>query len=566
MNKKKKIMIAGICTVMVIGIGSGVFVMTRNRKKVEVIPVSSMNDGYFGEPTSSAGVVYNAQDQNLFPDPAKTVSQVFVTKGQTVKAGDRLAAYDLSSLHLSVEMKKTAADMVRNDIASAKYRLQKLRNTVPIKVPEPTPVPTLVPTPFPTPLPAKKKEKRGDGYTVLDSITDAVETTSEDDICPGTDAEHPIVFIVTCDGEIRASLFEDLSKALEDRKKAKHDEMLHLQQEQPEDVPEEDKITDEMIQAAVDAVNVWAAIEVHDNDLLSQELHARWLVNGKRMPDAGEDAVWPAPGYIERETLPDIPEEPTPPLEEPEIEEQSEGYTAEELASMIRETEAKLKSLDLTLRRKELELKTDQEALSDGTVYAQHDGVVTRSSTPDEMPQDGSPFLTVSGSEGTYIQGEISELMLGKVKEGASFTVVNWNSGASYDANVISIDTYPTDSGSYYGGNPNASFYRFIGHITQETDLKNGDPLDIKFVDTEAGDSIWIDMAFIREQNGLHYVMKEENGKLKKQPVKVGRTMFGITAEIKEGLAPEDNIAFPYGKNVKEGAPVKVDENGGMMG
>ena len=34
--------------------------------------------------------------------------------------------------------------------------------------------------------------------------------------------------------------------------------------------------------------------------------------------------------------------------------------------------------------------------------------------------------------------------------------------------------------------------------------------------------------------------------------------------EIKEGLTMEDNVAFPYGSDVKEGAKTKVSDSGGF--
>ena len=55
-----------------------------------------------------------------------------------------------------------------------------------------------------------------------------------------------------------------------------------------------------------------------------------------------------------------------------------------------------------------------------------------------------------------------------------------------------------------------------------------------------------------------------ENGKLKKQYIRTGGNSYGYI-EIKEGLSNDDKIAFPYGKNVKEGAAVKhsADEDDG---
>ena len=44
---------------------------------------------------------------------------------------------------------------------------------------------------------------------------------------------------------------------------------------------------------------------------------------------------------------------------------------------------------------------------------------------------------------------------------------------------------------------------------------------------------------------------------MEKQPVTTGRTFYGSTVEIKTGITMEDSLAFPYGKNVREGAKTR---------
>ena len=48
-----------------------------------------------------------------------------------------------------------------------------------------------------------------------------------------------------------------------------------------------------------------------------------------------------------------------------------------------------------------------------------------------------------------------------------------------------------------------------------------------------------------------------EDQRLKKQKVTTGRTFYGSTVEIKEGITSEDQLAFPYGKNVREGVKIR---------
>ena len=39
-----------------------------------------------------------------------------------------------------------------------------------------------------------------------------------------------------------------------------------------------------------------------------------------------------------------------------------------------------------------------------------------------------------------------------------------------------------------------------------------------------------------------------------------GKSLWGSYTEILSGLTPEDFIAFPYGKNLKEGAPTRESD------
>ena len=55
-----------------------------------------------------------------------------------------------------------------------------------------------------------------------------------------------------------------------------------------------------------------------------------------------------------------------------------------------------------------------------------------------------------------------------------------------------------------------------------------------------------------------------KNKKLKKQYVRTGQTLYSTYIEGKEGVSETDWIAFPYGKAVKEGAPVTDLEGSGF--
>ncbi|MBR2067985.1 MAG: hypothetical protein IJ875_07005, partial [Solobacterium sp.] len=78
-------------------------------------------------------------------------------------------------------------------------------------------------------------------------------------------------------------------------------------------------------------------------------------------------------------------------------------------------------------------------------------------------------------------------------------------------------------------------------------------------------DLLYIERSYIREDNQGKYVMKDEDGVLKKQYIKTGRVLWGETVEILEGLTLEDSIAFPYGDGAIEGVKTIQAEEGGMF-
>ena len=88
--------------------------------------------------------------------------------------------------------------------------------------------------------------------------------------------------------------------------------------------------------------------------------------------------------------------------------------------------------------------------------------------------------MVVSGSEGLYIEGSVSELMLDKIKIGQSVTAYDWESGNNYQGQISEIDVVPTNNNSYYGeGNPNVSYYGYTAYIEDPSGLMAGQYLQL---------------------------------------------------------------------------------------
>ena len=593
MNKKiRKAAAAAGCAVLLAGGGTFAVKKFGGSRTVTVESVGNLNVGWYEDPFTTYGSVYDSENLAIYVSENETVNAVFVSEGQEVKAGDKLMEYDISSLEFSLEIKKMQLETTYNKIAQAQYELKKLKAEKPVSnniipTPVPTPEPTPVPTPVPTAEPVKsEKIMTGDAWNYIDCIDDRYaqktepsaepeetedpqetddpevtavpeetsepeetadpqetsvpeetaapeetavpeETASPEEIKDGS-REHPYRFIVTQDGLVYGSLFNELAQE-----------------------------------------EAYAVIEIREENKADGELISQWYINAKYLADYEDDTAWYVLTHQPSEEE-EIPEETAEPETEPVEEENTvidfeEGYTAEELASLITQKERELKSLDLQRRRQIIEISSAEEAVDDGIVYAKHDGIVTAAHAPGDIPDDGSAFLSVSGGSGVYVEGTVSELMLDEVQVGQTVYAMSWSTGGSYTGYVSSIDSYPAANERSYGsGNPNVSYYSFEACFPDTDGLNTGDYLEMNFEKTGyayVSDDIWLYIAYLRKDSSGYYVMKDDgNGYLTKQSVQVGKIEYGEYCQILGGIDESDFIAFPYGKNAVEGAKTEGAE------
>lgn len=242
-------------------------------------------------------------------------------------------------------------------------------------------------------------------------------------------------------------------------------------------------------------------------------------------------------------------------------------YTADELKQAKEDTQKQIDDITLDLRESDLKIAQTQKDLDEGTVRAKMNGVVRTVGDPAKPPTDGSAFLTVTGSEGMYIRSAVSEKNLSALKEGDTVTVTSWTTGNTYDAVVKDISPYP-DTSDQYSGDSSESYYPFTAYIdSADADLSAGDYLQVTMTgtaeNTDDGSGFYLYKAFIREEAGQKYVwLRDGEGRLKKQNVTTG-ALSGEGWEILSGVTQDDYIAFPYGKNLKDGAKTKegtIDE------
>lgn len=305
-------------------------------------------------------------------------------------------------------------------------------------------------------------------------------------------------------------------------------------------------------------------LEIRENNEVSGELITAWEIDGTQMAVPDADTRWSVSDHTQLMDDASDADMDVPAVDDGTIADGG-GYTQSELNDMIAEQEKKLKDLDLDKRKAELEVEKFKAKSTDGVIYATVTGVVKNLQDKDDLPNDGTPFMEVTGSEGLYVTGGVSELLLDQVKPGQTINVSSWESGVSCEAEITEIKNYPsTEVSSYSEGNQNVSYYPFIAYIEDTTGLRNGEYVDLNMTlsDEEDGNAIYISKGYVRTENGRSYVLKaDENDRLVKQYVKTGKIIYGDTVEIKSGLTEDDRIAFPYGKTAKEGIRV-VDSDG----
>ena len=578
------------------------------------------NGGYWNSSTDLApyGNVTTNMNQEILYDESLVITEIFVSEGDTVRIGDPLIAYDTTLVSLELEMKQMEVEGIGLNIQNVTAELEQLRKTKPVASASPTGLAGMALATAADPPessdpgepsdpagpsdPADSSDPALPAGTVYSEITaDSVpykgSGTTEDPfryyVCPAKDKAAVTVrsdYLKKALAEKTTAVFDTVDQAEAPRRIVSSWEMnwntvsellkTMTGTELPEALrnqPVYREITAdalpynlpceggsaipgieagdgspenpfrilcipgahadaEFLSMVLDSQSTYVFEAVDDAENPSRILYS-WTLNGKA-PETPEDPGMDDPGIIDPGI--DIPT----------------GPTKEELAREIREKEELLKTLDLNKRTAELELRQLQKKMDDGVIESTLNGTVKSVIDEETAKLEGSPLIKVSGEEGFYVTGAVSETALGKVETGMTVTVTSWNMGMSYEATITSISSSPF-SGNYYSSNPNMSYYPFTAVISGDADLSNGEGVDLSmdgFTSSYDPNAIFLSQAFVREEGTRYYVYKKgEDGRLTKQYVEAGKVMYG-SIEIRSGLDMDDEIAFPYGRDVKEGA------------
>ena len=548
-NKKKTLLICVSCVLAVALILGGVFTVLKLRQPpVYVYAVSDLSttNADFGGSTTS-GYVKSDKVQNIFLTETQTVTQIHVTEGQQVKAGDPLLDYDTTLTDLQLQRKELEIQKMQRDLAAAKkeyndlcgynyYSLADQESLVrlsaglskaglswldeedPVFSTDDASTDTEAPTAEPTEEPSTEPTQEP---------TQPSENPSEDGVVKtyvlvgGQGTEEKPYLCVFADG-----------------------------------IPIEDKFINSLL-ASSDPANV-VFVQCEENRL-DGVVTLAWGMKFESSPTDGYTfTLFDASDYVGSTLNGASPETPVDPGFDPGG--GGGGYSYAELQKLKAEKAAQIKELDVNIRLAQVEYDKMKAEIEDGTVYAEFDGVVSTLSDPDTAYQMNEPVLKLSGGGGFYIEGTISELALDTIHVGDVLSVTSWTDYCQYEATVESVSDYPSSSYGWSDGNTNVSYYPFTVFVDDSANLQEGEYVDISLNSTQSGSSnFYLEKPFVLQENGRSYVyVAGEDGKLEKRALSTGGELWGSYVEVLGGISMDDYIAFPYGKAVKDGAKTEA--------
>lgn len=545
MSKKlKKGIIAAACVVGVCGAVWGGLTIARNAQRGDV-NVYAVNDfamtNYWGDTSNTSGMVTTDKLQKIYISQSQTVKKVWVKEGDTVKKGTALVSYDSTLTQATVERAKIDYDRQTENLEVMKNELELLKKAKNKET-----------------LEAELKKAQDELEKAIkddpSSVVDETKIEQPAKITP-TDAKNP-------DGTAKNPFFIlwPLEKPLNDEA-AK--EILTL--------------LNKPIGEAIPKVEVYVVLVTRSGDIKGGLLANQWGIRITGQYTAGTEGSEGQPATEAKTEISMVLMKPEAFFSDPEktysenvtklqrkVEQIQElvdaSMTQLEINKAILEKAQAVKEQEVNLKVAKLKLDKKLAELGDGNVYAEFDGTVKAVRDPDEAYNNSEAVVELSGGGGYYVTGTLSEMDLGSVQVGDSVSISSWMTGAACEGTIVSIDDYPTSNGNNWGdGNSNVSYYPFKVFVTEDANLQPNDYVDIQYQkDTsaeESGSSLYLQSMFIRTDNGKSYVMaRGEDGRLEQRWVQTGRDLWGSYTQIRGGLTIDDYVAFPYGRDVVEGA------------
>ena len=238
------------------------------------------------------------------------------------------------------------------------------------------------------------------------------------------------------------------------------------------------------------------------------------------------------------------------------------GMTKEQKLQKAQEIAKKIRDAEVELKQLRLDVELLQQRGVDGYVRAEIDGVVSAVNDPADL-SNGATMIAIKGSQGFYVRCGVSEMSLPQLATGQTVTGMVLDTGLPCTGVISEISSVPSSSVSYSGGTNNASEYMVTIKIADNVAVQPGQY--IEFVpdkgEENRGNALYLYEAYVREIDGVKYVFKATDGKLEQIEVRTGKVLYGYVEILDHALTQEDYVAFPYGSDVKNGAPVRISSS-----
>lgn len=548
MSKKlKKGIIAAACVVGVCGAVWGGLTIARNAQRGDVnvyaVNECAMTD-YWGDTSNTSGMVTTDKLQKIYISQSQTVKKVWVKEGDSVKKGTVLVSYDSTLTQATVERAKIDYDRQTENLEVMKNELEllkKAKNKETLEAEK---------TKLEAELQAEISRLDGaGGYDPEKAVVPGLVTPMAEG--SGNSKDKPIYYYWLTNKPLSDEVLRNLLHGAEINRATPMDK--------------------------TPTVSTYLVLVSRDKDKMGGMPTSRGLLITETFtPNSTEQPVEGAPisgtvsisfrfcdlpEYIDPERTYDSDKYKELTRKIAQIQELLESsMTQLDLNKAILEKAQAVKEQEVNLKVAKLKLDKKLAELGDGNVYAEFDGTVKAVRDPDEAYNNSEAVVELSGGGGYYVTGTLSEMDLGSVQVGDSVSISSWMTGAACEGTIVSIDDYPTSNGNNWGdGNSNVSYYPFKVFVTEDANLQPNDYVDIQYQkDTsaeESGSSLYLQSMFIRTDNGKSYVMaRGEDGRLEQRWVQTGRDLWGSYTQIRGGLTVDDYVAFPYGRDVVEGA------------
>lgn len=578
-HKKKKLIIVLVSLVTVAAIVAGIFLWagSANSDPVNVYPFDYVGmTEYWGDSQESYGYVQTDGVQTVYLSSTQTVTDILVQEGDEVKKGDILLTFDTTLSDLALERKRLEVEKLKLQLQDEKNRLAEINSMRPMVIPQPD-------------------DGAEDDENLGEQLTDRYRLSFNTDY-DGSTKDKPLICWLNSTAMLNDEILLAVLKTAAEYQKINAEKEPAPEPDDPgtqpdtpdgSDTPDasegEDPTQPEATQppaveptgepvdptqpdAPVEPVKTaFVVIKVTEGN---RALASKTTWEGLyllRDPDTGEYSFkfFDATLISDHMLADDEEAEDTPQIDF------GSGYTAAQIAQMRSEQEKVIKEAEFNIKMAEADYKIAQTEVNDGNVYAEIDGTVVSVLDPEDAQMMQEPVVKVSAGGGFYVEGSVSELLRSDMELGQEVTISDWYTGMTYLGTVVSLGDYPSSGDSWSGlGNPNASYYPFRVFVEESADLQSGRYVNISFSAGGGVNGVYLQNPFLRTEGGASYVyVLGENGLLEKRYVTTGKSLWGSYTEILSGLSAEDQVAFPYGKNVRDGAKaVECDDMSELYG